>query len=580
MNQVVTLSLLLSSSLSPSVMMAMAETTSDPPPDKKLYTRKDLPKDKDWVQLEDGSHFMPASHDPKLINYMQKYARQQQKQRRANDGYNDAQDADAYEEAQDEYDAQDEYAAAEEEDAYDNAQEDEYDAAAQDADGYYTDGSYSYSTSTNSHYRDHFLDGSETFWPEGAQAWRLLGYYIDCYQVEQGYSERRDLGVERDLSGSGSQDEGCDSGACLRYLLWAAYVDVEYAGGGIGEYQYYNSYYKEWDQTPCEISGTERCAKMDCHSQDSDHFYLLGFFKEPNFAQFYEQLFKHQGVCLWEEEEYEFMQNMRENWPRCCTASGYEEQGNILYFDKKPLSNADVTLGLYTDERCSVDYTGKTTIETVVTYYESYVKAQQDDDDEQSGDRGHRQEVDVASLVTYISEWNSGMEIYKQCQPCKAYNMEYESPTDDAYWKEKYGNYWYYYKRNGEWNYDDDNQGEDDYSNDDSGGNFKCEDDAGYTNVNQCMKFATHTKMMAATFRDVMTAASQGTINDIYVGNIEVHPGAYRVPGTNWQPADLAKITFSGMFFMLSGAMLALSYVRMRRAQAHNEEYKANLLQD
>jgi hypothetical protein len=224
---------------------------------------------------------------------------------------------------------------------------------------------------------------------------------------------------------------------------------------------------------------------MDCHLSDTENFYLIGFFKEPNFGSFYEQLFKHHGYCLWDDEEYEFMQNMRENWPHCCTSSGLEdEKGNILYFDKKPLPDAEVMLGLYTDDRCSVDYTGKKSVKTVVTYYEANYKAEVDED-EGSRDQKRRQNLDVGSLVTYMDEWNKGMATYKQCQPCKAHTIDYarEKSSDDQYFQSKYGSVFYYYKRDDDYYlYDDDGgNNQDDYSSDDSNGNFLCEDDAGYS---------------------------------------------------------------------------------------------------
>ena len=67
---------------------------------------------------------------------------------------------------------------------------------------------------------------------------------------------------------------------CARYVLWAAYVDLEYEGGGIGEYQYWNRTSEDWDDAACYYadgsggSGNNggdddraysRCAKMDCH---------------------------------------------------------------------------------------------------------------------------------------------------------------------------------------------------------------------------------------------------------------------------------------------------------------------------
>lgn len=95
------------------------------------------------------------------------------------------------------------------------------------------------------------------------------------------------------------------------------------------------------------------------------------------------------------------------------------------------------------------------------------------------------------------------------------------------------------------------------------------------------MKFATHTKMMAATFRDIMTGANQGTIVDVYVGNIEVHPGAYYVPGTNWQAADVAKTILAGVLFLTGAVMLALTYLRMSyAAKMNNNDYKTNLLEN
>lgn len=260
--------------------------------------------------------------------------------------------------------------------------------------------------------------------------------------------------------------------------------------------------------------------------------------------------------------------------------SGYEdEDGNTLYIDMKPLPNADVDIGLYTDDRCSVDYMGKIELETVVDYYEANVKYQNNQYQKDEHRHSHdKEDLRMTNLVKYMDHWNAGMDIYKQCQPCKAYSIDYQNPTDDSYWKNKYGSYWYYYKKNGEWNYDDDDDGENDYSNDDSKGNFLCEDDAGYKNVNQCMKFATHTKMLAATFRDVMTGAQQGTINEIYVGDIEVRPGAYFVSMTNWQVKDFVVIFFSGMFFAFCAYTLYMSYQRFQEKQAQNAEFKASLL--
>lgn len=87
------------------------------------------------------------------------------------------------------------------------------------------------------------------------------------------------------------------------------YVDLDYEGGGIGEYSFYNRHEDTWDTTSC-IAADGRCAPMDCHLPETN-FKLLGVFKEQNFGQWMEQLFKHEGICVWTDEEYEFMQDER-----------------------------------------------------------------------------------------------------------------------------------------------------------------------------------------------------------------------------------------------------------------------------
>lgn len=51
-----------------------------------------------------------------------------------------------------------------------------------------------------------FLDGQETYYEAYSQAWRYMGFYVDCNPSS--YGDRRRL------------EDG--SGTCQRYLLWAA----------------------------------------------------------------------------------------------------------------------------------------------------------------------------------------------------------------------------------------------------------------------------------------------------------------------------------------------------------------------
>lgn len=311
-----------------------------------------------------------------------------------------------------------------------------------------------------------YVDGSETYYDDYAQAWRLLGFYIDCNVNQQ-------------------QDDGGSGYGCQRYLLWAAvsccrlklrttikslltlslqYIDLHYSGGGIGEYQYWDPKTHSWDSTACEVSGSSRCAKMDCHLTNT-HFELLGYFKEPSYYDWMEQLFKHQGVCLWDSDEYQFMQFEREAWPLACTQSASsDENGNTIYFDLKPRSGGGMEIGLYTDYRCSVDYLGRElNAESVIYAY--YTANGGDGDDQQQdngGDDGGEYYDNVYGLSQNIDKWNEAFDIFHYCHPCKTYNLTYE-PTDG-----------YSSQNDGDQEYDS-------YATE----HFTCYDDADYTNVNQ-----------------------------------------------------------------------------------------------
>jgi hypothetical protein len=136
------------------------------------------------------------------------------------------------------------------------------------------------------------------------------------------------------------------------------YHDPNYSGGSIGEYQYYDWATDSWDQSTCKNS---RCAKMDCHAADTS-WELIGVYKESvefDKDTFFEQLFKHEGYCLWDGDktsssysssssssssssysDYTFMQSMRGEMPDGCTklqdVSTYS--GGNYYVGIKPLS--------------------------------------------------------------------------------------------------------------------------------------------------------------------------------------------------------------------------------------------------
>ena len=125
-------------------------------------------------------------------------------------------------------------------------------------------------------YAQSWADGVNQEWDDYQQAWRLLGFFIDCDDDSHWHYD--DDTYVQQYSGSG--DAEYTAKGCPRYVLWAAYVDPEYEGGGIGEYKFWNRNNQKWDDTSCNYNAEEngRCAKMDCHAANT-HWQLLGLYK-------------------------------------------------------------------------------------------------------------------------------------------------------------------------------------------------------------------------------------------------------------------------------------------------------------
>lgn len=250
-----------------------------------------------------------------------------------------------------------------------------------------------------------FVDG-ESEYDEYQQAWRYLGFMIDCNDgwVAENYDD---------------DDGGTTGEGCHRYLLWAAYVDLEYEGNGIGEYQYWNPDKQAWDDTSCKYVDESRCAKMDCHLEDT-HWSLLGLFKHRSYDDWMEQLFKHEGYCVWERYQYNFMNNARETWPQGCTESETTlDDGSYLYYDLKPTSHGGMDIGLYTDTRCMEEYSGSITAEDIlgnILMEGGSGDGSQEDDDGQYA-------IETNSLSESLQMWESIFDTWKICHPCVAYDL-------------------------------------------------------------------------------------------------------------------------------------------------------------
>ncbi|KAL7533736.1 hypothetical protein ACHAXR_005409 [Thalassiosira sp. AJA248-18] len=347
-------------------------------------------------------------------------------------------------------------------------------------------------------------------------AWRYLGLYMDCdvNDANAEWNQDNDNDMHRRRL-PGEDDEG---GQCQRKVLWAAYVDPRYKGNTIEEYEFYDLASGEWDDSACLASGKRhRCARMDCHEPHT-HFKLVGVFKETDgMYDFTEQLFKHEGYCVWgnddDDDTYETMETWMERWPTSCTElNNRDYYGNTLYIDVQPLPEGNMTLGIYTDEKCTtispyIDLSSY--IENLYySYYGSY-------------DYG----TEVAEMYnSAISTWNEKMSTFKVCQPCRAYNL---------------------FSENNEHSGDHRLLGEDNDGEGEAQERYNCYDDAGYTNcwlfdfnttpsriiLEYCSyKFETHTSMEAAEGEDLSMASAQGSILRIKANGRNYGKGGYVSP--------------------------------------------------
>jgi len=319
-----------------------------------------------------------------------------------------------------------------------------------------------------------FVEGMSEY-DEYQTAWRLLGFMVDCDTENDD-----DYHISYHSHSSDYNDTMYVSeNECARYVLWGAYVDLDYAGDGIAEYQYWdaskNAGLGGWDANACEYadSGNSRCAKMDCHL-DNTNWSLLGFFKHRNYMEWMGQLFKHEGVCLWSDEQYAFMKNTYRGWPKACTDTGFRYDvkynssvatlTNSLYYDVKPLQGGRMGLALYTDNECLEEYS------TTTHHMESIVgnifanAANHHSNDYQDDDA-----YENLSLKKALSKWDDAFKVWHTCHPCVAHDLENYDGTkyvdNDAYGRKLHGG----------------GGGE----SDPTGEKFECHDDAGYTNVNQ-----------------------------------------------------------------------------------------------
>jgi hypothetical protein len=431
------------------------------------------------------------------------------------------------------------------------------------------------SSSSSGHYT-YLVDANGNSYDPYSVAWRYLGMYIDCdleeiedesdyayktddvfrrRQMEIGQQEEVDLFEHllfddrrrRDLN---SGDERDDENDCSRKLLWAAYYDPQYKEGDeISSYQFYDWRNDVWDTSTCssESGRKNNCRKMDCHLPRS-RWQLIGVFQETEgLYDFAEQLIKHEGYCVWNDNEkmwtsdkedeneeegsgdggaggrrdrdlasgdddgdsdaFEYMYNRQDNWAQQCTKMYLSDSnGNTLYRHTKPMSGGNITDGLYYDDDCT-QRARMTFPQYIVQFYINYYY------DEETG----RQVAQ--NYQEGVHQWNEQMKDFQICQPCRSYSKIPNFNNND--------------QNDNHRSLNDNNDGYDGSGYDEKSG-YNCVDHEGYQNCDQCYKFESKTSLQLASVEDLQRASDQGTILAV-----KAYGKVYGQGGINWSDDNL-----------------------------------------
>ncbi|KAL7521005.1 hypothetical protein ACHAWX_005695 [Stephanocyclus meneghinianus] len=410
---------------------------------------------------------------------------------------------------------------------------------------------------SNDNYVSYLVDSNGNAYEPYSLAWRYLGLYIDCEIANSTNFYKYYNYNQRKLPEQSNED-----GQCERKLLWAAYVDPRYQGNTIEEYQFYDLKNGTWDDSTCLASGSShRCVRMDCH-EPRTQFKLVGVFKETEgMYDFTEQLFKHEGYCIWQGEEddgvYDTMKEWMEKWPTSCKKLTLPDYyGNTLYVAVHPLPEGNMTLEVYTDNKCTV-LSEEVDLESYILMLYSYYGYNQ---------RGQQVAQQYSEA---IETWNEKMSIFKICQPCRAYNLFY----DDGNEKKEHN-----HRNRALGGNANDGEGEEQER-------YNCYDDAGYTNVNQCYKFETKTSLEPAAEEDLSLASDQGTILMIKSNGKVYGAGGYVSPySASWDfditPEEMMYITFGSIAVIWIALLFFLNRQHRRKCKASSGSLESTLCGD
>ena len=108
------------------------------------------------------------------------------------------------------------------------------------------------------------------------------------------------------------------------------------------------------------------------------------------------------------------METWMEKWPTTCKQLSMPDYyGNTLYISTHPLPEGNMTLEIYTDNRCTMLSEDMNLEAYILNLYNYY------------GYNGRGKQV-AQEYAEAIDTWNEKMSVFKVCQPCRAYNLYYD----------------------------------------------------------------------------------------------------------------------------------------------------------
>jgi hypothetical protein len=231
------------------------------------------------------------------------------------------------------------------------------------------------------------------YYDKWQQAYRFLGPYIDCtHSWSKGGGHSNDEKNEQ-------QDQNAEQG-CSRWMIWASYIDPNYAGGGYSEY-----------------FGNEPPGTLDCHSPDTT-WKLVGVYKQE-FYQYVEQISKH----LWAVNEYEYivaLAGLKYMTKNQCYAIGKDESGNVLYSEVQPLAGGKWQMGLYSDAQCiSLNTQTGYTYDDFAAQSDLYLGSKDKTDDDAFHTQAYTYWQETQEYT--LTNLNNVYEDYKFCTSCVDY---------------------------------------------------------------------------------------------------------------------------------------------------------------